>query len=173
DGLVVNLSYWIFPALAACQRVDPDPIWASVGHTGQALMAKAHFGRWGLPPDWLDLGPPLRPAPGFKPRFGYDAVRIPLNLMWGRCPASALAPFRGYWGYFVTAPFLPAWTDLTDDAVESYDASVGIHAVVAATMAYGADHAAVLPSWHEPMDYYSASLLLLTQAMASDLAGGA
>ena len=52
-ALVLNLSYWVFPAFAEFSRTEKSPVWAELIHTGNRLVAEARFGRWGLPPDWL------------------------------------------------------------------------------------------------------------------------
>jgi endoglucanase len=82
DGPVINLSYWVFPALARFAAIAPDQLWGRLIASGLALTQHARFGASGLPSDWiaLDRGAP-RPAQGFAPTFGYDAVRIPLYLL--------------------------------------------------------------------------------------------
>jgi endoglucanase len=162
DGVTtVNLSYWVFPALQALAAADPDPTWPALLDSGLRLVDAARFGRWGLPPDWLELTDPLQPSAGFPPRYGYDAIRIPLYLYWAGLDVSErVAPFRALSAYFRQAPFLPPWVDLRDDSVSSYDASQGIHAVY---RLIGPEPNAGLPSLGADADYYSASLLLLAK----------
>jgi endo-1,4-beta-D-glucanase Y len=159
--LTVNLSYWVFPALRDLVADGRDPVWRHLLDDGLNLLSIARFGRWGLPPDWLALRDTLTPADGFEPRFGYDAVRIPLYLIWaGLDTPERLQPFRDYWGFFRGARFLPPWTDLTMDSVASHDAPAGIRAIARlATEGPGAD----LPGLDDRQDYYSASLLLLAK----------
>lgn len=168
-GTVVNLSYWLFPAFSAFHSDSPRPEWERLGQSGHALLRRARFGRWGLPPDWLLVSDRLAPAPNFKPRFGYDAVRIPLYLLWaGNPPADLLRPFQEYWGYFRGGPFLPAWTDLSEDAVDSYQAAPGIRAIAQLSTAYPALGEAALPAFDRQQDYYSATLLLLSRMMLAE-----
>jgi endoglucanase len=157
DGVTtVNLSYWVFPALQALSRADPDPVWAALIDTGLKLLDDAHFGRWGLPPDWLQLSDPLRPAPNRPARFGYDAIRIPLYLVWaGLGNDRLLKPYRDYLNFFQGAGFLSPWTGLEDDSISSRDAPQGLHAV----LALAADRE--LPDYDPGADYYPASLHLL------------
>jgi endoglucanase len=166
EGPVVNLSYWVFPALRALAAVDPAPEWAALEASGLAILGAARFGRWQLPADWLQLrGDKLVPAPGFPARFGYDAWRIPLYLHWaGLATPQRLAPFHEYWAHFDGARFLAAWTLLSDDSVDSHGASPGMRAVVALVRGqpmspYGADG-----------DYYSAALALAARLAARDAA---
>lgn len=80
DGPVVNLSYWIFEAFPIFATLDPATDWNKVGGDGLAVLASAAFGPNKLPPDWLSLARQPKPAAGFTPEFGYNALRIPLYL---------------------------------------------------------------------------------------------
>lgn len=166
DGMTINLSYWIFPALRDISLADPAPEWEELARTGINLLLEGHFGRWGLPADWMVLGDKLAPASGFPARYGYDAVRIPLYLIWaGRETPELLRPFRAYWDHFRGARFMPAWTNLADDSIDSYDASAGIRAIAQLTLAYPEIGTVRLPSLDAGQDYYSSMLLLLAKAM--------
>jgi endoglucanase len=164
DGLTINLSYWVFPAFRELARVDPAPEWDELGRSGVTILEYSYFGRWRLPPDWLKLGE--RVAPGGPPpeRFGYDAVRIPVYLLWSRQETPALLkPYRDFWGHFAQARDLPAWTNLKDDSVDSYGASAGIRAIAQVVREYPKLSAARLPALASDASYYSAVLLLLTK----------
>jgi endoglucanase len=83
DGPVVNLSYWIFPALHRLKNLPGSAGWAGVDESGLALIDQARFGPARLPANWISLaGGTPAPAKGFDALFGYDAVRIPLYLGW-------------------------------------------------------------------------------------------
>lgn len=99
DGPVVNLSYWVFPALADFARTMPDRDWAGLAATGMRLLAATRNGATGLPPEWLSLADgKIAAADGFPAVFGYNAVRVPLYLAWAEGPRrDALAPFRARW----------------------------------------------------------------------------
>jgi endoglucanase len=166
-GLTVNLSYWIFPAFAELQQLDPAPEWERLTQTGLQLLKSARFGRWQLPPDWLRVQDPPAIAGEFPSTFGYNAMRIPLYLIWaGRADADTLQPYVDFWIYFDGARFTPAWTNLLDNSVDSYDASPGIHAVMQLTRAAASRsrfQPPQLPPLDSGQDYYSASLLLLSK----------
>ena len=49
DGVVVNISYYVFPALAHFERLVPAPEWYRLRRDGLDLIDDARFGRWGLP----------------------------------------------------------------------------------------------------------------------------
>lgn len=168
-GIVINPSYWVFPALQEISQADPAPEWLELQQTGINLLLEAHFGRWGLPADWILLGDKLAPAPGFPFRFSYDAVRIPLYLLWAeRETNELLLPFQNYWGYFKGAKFIPAWTNLNDDSIDSYDASLGIRSIGQLTLAHPNLYLVQLPALDATQDYYSSVLLLLTKAMVTE-----
>ena len=80
DGPVVNLSYWIFPALPRLAQLAPGVDWAAVEESGLRLIGTATQGGHGVN-DWTSVAEKdLRPAKRFAARFGYDAVRVPLYL---------------------------------------------------------------------------------------------
>jgi endoglucanase len=95
-GIIVNLSYWVFPAFRDLAKIDPSPDWQLLEQSGLKLVAAVRFSPWGLPPDWLLLGPGSMSLPdGFEPVYGYNAVRIPLYLAWaGIEPAEYYSSFR-------------------------------------------------------------------------------
>jgi endoglucanase len=170
DGyLVVNLSYWIFPALRHFGKADTnaDGVWDALIRSGERLLVQARYGRWQLPPDWLALGSDgtARPAPRFPARFGYDAVRIPLALTWSG-KHDLLQPFGALHRHYGAGNCLPAWVGLDDDVVGADAASHGAQAVLALAAQRRLPRlASGLPA---DVDYYAASLLLLAHAAARE-----
>lgn len=168
EGLMLNLSYWVFPAFAEFALVDNAAPWNAVRDSGLRLLQEGRFGRWGLPVDWMYLGKPLKPAG--KARFSYDAVRIPLYLAWARLDHdSTTEPFKAFWRYFKGAQFLPAWTDVRDDSIDSYNASLGIQAITQLVLRDASVPGLPLPPLDERQDYYSALLLLLTKTAFAEI----
>ena len=167
DGQRVNLSYWVYPAFAALQRIDPSAQWQALTDSGLRLLQIARFGRWGLPPDWLLLVDPLVPDPARARRYGYEAARIPLYLYWSRLGTAAMfEPFEKFWGSFQCRDFLPAWTNFADDSIDSFGADAGtraIRACVTARTVAGHDSASM-----QQQGYYSATLTLLAQLAAME-----
>ena len=166
DGVpLLNLSYWVYPAFAELDRVDRAPEWGDLIKSGHRLLAEARFGRWGLPPDWLKHGEKLSLPEGRQARFGYDAIRIPLYLLWSEAGSDALQPFRAFWSHFAGASFLPAWTNLTDDSVDSHDTLKGVRALASVVTSYPEFRGVRLPDLDATQPYYSNALLLLTKVM--------
>ena len=169
EGITINLSYWLYPAFKEFNQAAPDSVWEQLSQTGINLLLEGHFGRWGLPADWIRLGDKLEPATGYPTRFSYDALRIPLYLLWARRETNELTkPFRDFWGNFIGARFMPAWTNLNDDSIDSWDASTGIHTVAKLTLASGNPASLSMPALEANQDYYSSALLLLSKAMLAD-----
>ena len=164
EGMTINLSYWVFPALPELARADPAPEWDELAKSGITILQYSYFGRWRLPPDWLKLGERVAPGGTAPERFGYDAVRIPVYLLWGRRDTEALLkPYRDFWGHFEGARGLPAWTNLKDDSVDTHDAGQGVRAIAQAVAEYPRARADRLPALERGQSYYSSVLLILTK----------
>ncbi|MBK1649242.1 glycosyl hydrolase family 8 [Rhabdochromatium marinum] len=175
--LTLNLSYWVFPAFAELARLEPDAAeWPALIASGQALLGELQFGRWKLPPDWVTWEPQAGFAlpDQFPPRFGYDAVRVPLYWVWhGQTTGHELDQLAAYWHAQQDWSWAPDWVDLKTDAISSNPAPSGIAAIAALTQfavvnGTDGDGAALLRLVPLPtnqdagLDYYSASLRLLT-----------
>ena len=163
-SLVVNPSYIVFPALQELGHRVRSPVWDTLQQDGIALIEDGRFGRWKLPPDWLQVsrhGGQLAPAPNWPPRFSYDAIRIPLYLTWSRLmPPDPLAMFQQYWANTAANP--PAWVDLATGAAAPYAAPPGMLAInLLTTGAAAPDLPSAFPTVASAPDYYSAALILL------------
>jgi endoglucanase len=169
DGLKLNLSYWVFPAINELAVLDPSPDWEDLKETGVRLLQAAQFGKWHLPPDWLVLnGDKLTPAD--DARFGYDAVRIPLYLIWGKVATPDLIqPYQSFWGTYQDPSFLPSWVDLNSNITGTYNASTGFHNIAAMTLAFPQLNGVKLDSPDGSRSYYSNMLSLFTRTALEDL----
>ena len=163
EGLTINLSYWVFPAFRDLAKVDPTPMWEDLSKSGVTILGYSYFGRWKLPPDWLKLGERVSPG-GTPERFGYDAVRIPIYLLWARLETDALMlPYPDFWGQFEGLKWVPAFTNFRDDSIDSQGAAAGIRAVAQVTRDYPQPRADRLPALEKGESYYSSALLLLAK----------
>jgi endoglucanase len=178
ERVVVNPSYYVFPAFAALSRAAPDRAWGRLTADGVALLRDARYGRWNLPADWVELrrgrtaGAP-RPAEGWPPRFSYDAARVPLHLAWaGMTEEPGLRAAAAFWTD-PALPVRPAWADLGSGDVAPYAAPSGIEAVAEVTAASGAGRrpARRLPTVSASPDYYSAALALLSRLALQERGG--
>jgi endoglucanase len=174
DKTVVNLSYWVFPALIDIGRETGHEAWARLVETGLALVRESGFGKWRLPPDWLDLHSTPKPADGFPPRFSFDAVRVPLYMAWAQLgTADAFQPFATFWSQANDAGLPPAWVDLVDESQAPYAVSQGVAAIRALALARAAERPIAhldLGALKSDEGYYSASLFLLAKLAVREAA---
>ena len=168
DHVVVNPSYYCFPAIRRVAAAVPDPAWVRVASDGLTLLRAARFGRWGLPPDWLSVAKSdrrLSLPTNWAPRFSYDAVRVPLYLGWaGLTTEPAVQAAATFWGDPAHRN-LPAWTDLATNATSPYQASPGIASIAAYAAAMAGRPTRVTINPAPPADampdYYSGALSAL------------
>ena len=168
DCFQINPSYYAFALFNDLAAVAPSPAWAALRQEGAALILQGRYGRWMLPPDWVQVSRmdgALSIAPGWPPRFSWDAIRVPLHLAWGGVAAMPmLDSFRQYWGAgSVSGP--PAWTDLRTGEIAPYAAPAGLRAVATVALRSSAttDVAGGLPSIAAAKDYYGAGLVILSR----------
>jgi len=160
DHLVLNLSYWVMPALKHFARLEPAGPWRALISDGTRLLNAGRFGAWHLPPDWLALDAQgnLKPARDWPARFGFDALRIPLYCQWAELgELAALRAIRAYWRDWPDAP--PAWVNVLDGSVAGYPLSHGGQAI-RALLSHHQD--SIPDTIAQDDDYYSAFLLMMT-----------
>ncbi|MGR9046235.1 MAG: glycosyl hydrolase family 8 [Gammaproteobacteria bacterium] len=162
DKVILNLSYWVYPALSTFSLRDSDPVWTALIASGRALLRQARFGRWQLPPDWLTIDDADTISPAKSGRFGYDAVRIPLYLDFAGFEDDFLEPFAECWSFY--QGYTPAWIALEENVMDSYGAGSGIRAIKQVILsAVKKTRSAQFESLDMAQDYYSATLLLLSK----------
>jgi endoglucanase len=169
DGPVVNLSYWIFPALDRLRSITHSADWNGVAQSGLGLIDAARFGSSRLPSNWISLaGKAPEPARGFPAVFGYDAVRIPLYLAWGRPDdVNRLAIFSAALG---RGDRPPAVIDVTGDARGEPFGGDGFRAIAALVecLVRGSKMPRELLQV-SPGSYYSTSLHILALIATQDV----
>jgi endoglucanase len=165
DGPVVNLSYWVFPALDRLAAVAPEFDWSGLSSNGRDLLQKSRFGTQGLPVEWTALGAAdPRPAAGFAANFAYNAIRIPLYLAWSSAGGgNELAPFLALWAKR-SARGLPVVDTAGGRQIASLDEK-GYAAIadLAACAANGTKLPATFADVNISENYYPATLHLLAQ----------
>ncbi|MGZ9809913.1 glycosyl hydrolase family 8 [Pseudoroseicyclus sp. H15] len=81
SGTVLNLSYYMPKAMEEIAEATGISAFAAAARDGARLMDE--LARTGLMPDWITLGPDgFFPDPELADRNGYDALRVPLFLVW-------------------------------------------------------------------------------------------
>jgi endoglucanase len=171
DAYTVNPSYYAFALFPDLAALAPSPLWDLLRQDGLALVLQARFGQWMLPPDWVRVGRhdgALSIAMGWPARFSFDAIRVPLHLVWGQLPAAPLfESFRRYWQ--TPRPMPPAWVDLRTGVVAPYPASPGVESVAKiVTSPDNMGTTVALPHVIGTADYYSAGLVLLSRIAAGE-----
>ncbi|MFK7792661.1 MAG: glycosyl hydrolase family 8 [Devosiaceae bacterium] len=163
NGAVFNLSYWVFPALRNLAPLIGPATVETLENSGLALLHDARFGEDNLPPDWLALqAGQANLADGFDPVFGYNAIRIPLYLVWaGAGSRGHLAPFMAHWPNDHTSNTV-AQVHLVSGEAEPL-VGAGYHAVAQLT-ACAMDGTTNMAAFNAPLDqhYYPATLHLLS-----------
>ncbi|MBS7789457.1 glycosyl hydrolase family 5 [Roseococcus sp. SDR] len=166
--LVLNPSYYVFPALEALAAAHPHPAWPALIAEGDRMLMESRHGRWSLPADWVVMrrpGAPVEPEPVRGDRFGDDAVRLPIYLAWsGRWQTPLMQRVAGFWAD-PRHPYQPAWVTLSDNRIAPFAASRGhaaIRRLVQPTAPEGLADAVT------DLGYYSSSLALLAEAAAAE-----
>jgi len=160
NKVIVNPAYFIWPAFRAFAEWDGQGVWGQIADDCTTIVSQARFGPYGLPLDWVEIAGPgqYAPAPGHDPRFGFDAIRVPLYAMAGN-RASLAQPVANFWRQCLAGgQQIPAWIDVTNGQRAPYAISNG-----------GAAIAHKLIGTAPPLglgnDYYGAALQLLVQAL--------
>ncbi|WJY15206.1 glycosyl hydrolase family 8 [Pectobacteriaceae bacterium CE90] len=157
--VILNPSYFLFPAWRDFARHSHLQVWSQLIDDGMALLSDMRFGEVALPVDWVALNADgsMAPATAWPARFSYDAIRIPLYLYWYDAKTLALVPFQLYWRNYARLR-TPAWIDVLNNRTAPYNMQGGLLAVRDLTMG---DISDVTDSLSPSEDYYSASLHLL------------
>lgn len=172
DTLVVNPSYWIFPALRAFAAQPGGEVWRKVADGGLVLLSKARFGGFQLPADWVavDAQGNATLAEGFRKQYGYDAVRVPLYLAWdGYRDPYYFRPYAMLAAKFGNAT-IPATVSLPGGTTTQVAASVGMLAVYRlACLIAASGNTVTVPPFGPDEDYYSTTLAHLSALAAQSL----
>jgi endo-1,4-beta-D-glucanase Y len=178
DAIVYNPSYFVLPALQDFVAVDPQGPWGRLIRDGLTVARDAQFGDQSLPADWvrIDASGAVTPDPARPPRFGFDAVRAPLYLVWGGVTGQASATTAArYWRRFEGARWPPpAWLDVESGAAAEFPLSAGGQAVARLVADLPSPNPlATLKVDPAQGDYYSAVLGLLAECARRERRQGA
>lgn len=167
EGIQLNLSYWVFPAIDAITEVSSRALrWKALHRSGTALIYKARFSKHKLPPDWLRVNEgALSLTNTVSQEYGFNACRIPLHLAWaGIDDAAFYSDFERWWDIENT----PATVNLLTNEIAEYAMTPGMKAVESAVKHIIDGSPLSLPAIDRNMDYYSASLTLLSMVAVMD-----
>lgn len=158
--IVLNPSYFLFPAWQDFAKRSHLRVWTTLINDGFDLLGKMHFGNSGLPLDWVAMNADgsLAPATAWPSRFSYDAIRIPLYTWWYDPQSLRLVPFQAFWQHYPRQS-TPAWIDVVSNTPATYNMDGGLQAIRDLTMGETTYLSDQLPA---DVNYFSASLQLLT-----------
>ncbi|MFU9137612.1 glycosyl hydrolase family 8 [Erwinia tasmaniensis] len=164
--VVLNPSYFLFPAWRDFASRSHLKVWDNLIDSGMSLLAKMRFGETDLPVDWVALNADgtLAPATDWPPRFSYDAIRIPLYLYWYDPQSLQLVPFQRFWMNFSRLQ-TPAWIDVMSNSRAPYVMAGGLLAVRDLTLNETGN---ISDRLDDSEDYYSSSLHLLAWLAMKD-----
>ncbi|WP_433977470.1 glycosyl hydrolase family 8 [Erwinia sp. E_sp_B01_9] len=164
--VVLNPSYFLFPAWRDFAARSHLKVWNNLIDSGMDLLSKMRFGDAGLPVDWVALNADgtVAPATAWPPRFSYDAIRVPLYVYWYDAQSLQLVPFQRYWMSFSRLQ-TPAWIDVMSNNKAPYNMAGGLLAVRDLTLNEVGN---VSDRLDEKEDYYSSSLHLLSWLALKD-----
>jgi endoglucanase len=167
DGVVLNPSYVVFPALTELGIAFPSDKWKALRVGGSQLIETARFGAWKLAPDWVLVAAGwVALAPDHDPVFGYNAIRVPLHIAWDDPSSPLLAEFADFWKAPSVQKENPATVNLETGKFGPYPALPGMVAVRELTLACVNKTritVADIPPLTTEESYYSAGLKLLTK----------
>ena len=175
EGLVVNPAYYMLRAMAdLADEAEQPPLRRCADDGADLLTALA---RKGLVPDWTLVGPSgLGPAPGKSDTFGYEAMRVPLYLVWSRRPEHEAVSRAGN-AYAATSAAGSATTPTIVEAssgrvLETSD-DPGYRALAAlALCAAQGDTGGLMPAFNVGQPYYPGMLHLLSLVAQRETALG-
>ncbi|MGP3697418.1 glycosyl hydrolase family 8 [Rhodobacter sp. NSM] len=160
DGVVLNPSYYMPRAMEELATFSGQDRLAQCARDGAEWIASL-----GLVPDWLLLGPEgVSPATGLSFDSGYDAMRVPLFLLWSGLTANpALRRFTETRHHAPSGPDAPVVFDSQTGAVLQRSSDPGYRAVPAlGDCALSGRPGAAIPPFDVRQPYYPATLHLMT-----------
>ena len=163
DGPIVNLSYWVYPAIKELGDVSASFPATDLIETGLSLTRMARFGPAELPSDWISLkGRTPEPAKAYPVQFGQDAIRVPMYLAWfSRDYPDILEKFSS--AFQSLSDGKPAVIDLDTATPIAPMPDPGYRAVVdLIACSLGRKTLATSAASFQPTDYYPSTLHLLS-----------
>lgn len=171
DLLTLNPSYYIFPAFEAFAKNFGHNQWQELIKSGEWIMKNGLFGKYNLPPDWIELEDgTVKISRKFDPLYGYNAVRVPLYASWAREGnyGLKLSSYAAFWSSYKE---VPAWINLETGETASYKWSTGMKAVAktAQKIVNGTEKDREEPlHFNKKEGYYSMVLYLLSNVAAKE-----
>ena len=170
---IINLSYWIYPAFQEFRKIDTSPQWEKLIQTGVDLIRYARFGAWDLPADWMAIknDGSFSQVEEYPFVFGYEAVRIPLNYLWGGYnQKDLLRVFQAFWAATEKGNKLVTMLGLATDSVIQQEVVLAYRAVsdLVECAISQKPVSFVGKSLSDYDDYYSSAIFLIAQLVVEE-----
>jgi len=172
DRVVVNPSYLMPLAMREVAAATGATDLALAALHGEALMAR--LAQDGLVPDWLQVSPAgLAPAEGFSYNAGYEAIRVPLFLIWsGQVSHPAVTNMmRAYAATVVPGQPTPTILEPASGLVLEASPDPGYRAVAGLVTCAGTagQVGAQIPPFDPAQPYYPATLQMFAMLAANSV----
>ena len=171
-NIKLNPSYLLFEIFEYLAKYDKDIIWKKLIKSTSLLLKKARFSSLELNSDWIlyNSAKNSYTLPPNNKYFGYDAIRIPLNIVNSNLPLKMkkelLEPYKRYIEMMQTTPL--GVVELEKGDISFYNLSFGHLAVyVKIAKFFSLDSSLLQQKLNDRIqnnndDYYAYSLYLLT-----------
>lgn len=160
NGLLLNPSYYNFAAIRTLANAFPHRDWINLEKDGLDMISIATYGRFNLPPDWI-----RRSKDGFNTntgrnhRFGYDAMRVPLYMVWsGFSNFPVVINSHNFW----KQTKMP-WTEFREGFRPPYRPGNGVNSISALVQHKLENKPIIWPDIRTSDNYYQASLQMLSR----------
>ena len=171
EAIILNPSYLILSAFKEFAEVEEPEIWKRVHEDSLDLLKRTQFGRLKLPADWVQVNHGTISIFEKRSRFfGYEAIRIPLHLVWDG-HLDILPGCRAILDVYKKLGYVPLKFDLLLNSISLEEAPGGYYAVYARVAQEIGEGELGRSLWNraqekirgEKEDYYSRTLYLLSQ----------
>ena len=132
-GLKLNPSYLLFEIFEYLANYDQDKVWTKLIKSSILLLKQARFSSLELNPNWVIYNKTTKNylLPKNNKYFGYDAIRIPLNIIRSDLPLKTkkelLQPYKRYIEMMKNTPL--GIVELNRGDISLYNLSFGYLAV--------------------------------------------
>ena len=127
DAITINLSYYRFDIFEKFAEVEDPDSWQKLSKDGEWLLNHSLFTPLNLHSDWINIDKKLSITIAKNSSFGYDAIRIPLNLMQSSLPSKyrLLLPYFNYAKMMQDGKLPLGTVQLSSGDIHIYDYSFG------------------------------------------------
>jgi endoglucanase len=170
EKVIVNLSYYLFFIFEKFTEYDKDRVWKQLQREGSLLIQKARFTPLALNADWVSIQKKDFSISLAKNKsFGYDALRIPLNIIKSSLPDKnkLLAPYKHYIDAMKAAGTIFGTVNLQDGVISIYNYSYAQVAIYRMIEKYFTQESIFEKKFRQIQgehkdDYYAYSIYLFT-----------